>query len=443
MAKDPNIDRKIRESFESAEFKAPEGIWQALDQSMSAGESQMDQKVKDSFEAQNAAAPESVWEGINRQLTIDKAWKGIDSYLNRQRLYRVLGRVAAILLLLFSIGWWWSNTGPSKAIVDEPTPMHSEEQIQKSDQPQEMLAPSELSHSPINGNQEQPANAKEPSFVLSPISGGNGSKGIALHANQQIGANADAEQVLLTEQSSDDAISQAELELKDWFDLGLEMPSLVLMERDFEPKPQFRTHPKTRFKAWQMGLRYSWQRDYLSNSLFRESLDPRSLVRSNAVYSSAISAELYYRLNPTWSVNLMWQQSRDWVFHYNTYEEGQYVDRKLELNYRRIGIGLNHHFRFGPQSKWPVLSMGVQPYYGFLNQATEAGINQTGSYTDAWGMELRIGQEWKSGDLLLYYGLATDFSLNNLYKGTDRIPADFNRTLYRSWGLYIGTRYGF
>lgn len=443
MAKDPNIDRKIRESFESAEFKAPEGIWQALDQSMSADESQMDQKVKDSFEAQNTAAPESVWEGINRQLTIDKAWKGIDSYLNRQRLYRVLGRVAAVLLLLFSIGWWWSNTGASEAIVDEPAPINPKEQIQNSGHYQEELQQSDESPEPINTNQEQSFDTEEPSLFASPNSEGHSLKDIDLNPHQQLEANADAKPILIADQSLDRELSQAELELRDWFDLGLEMPSLVLKERDFEPKPQFRTHPKTRFKAWQIGLRYSWQRDYLSNSLFRESLDPRSLVRSNAVYSSAISAELYYRLNPTWSVNLMWQQSRDWVFHYNTYEEGQYVDRKLELNYRRIGIGLNHHFRFGPQSKWPVLSLGVQPYYGFLNKASEAGINQAGSYADAWGMELKIGQEWKSGDLVLYYGLATDFSLNNLYKGTDRIPADFNRTLYRSWGLYIGTRYGF
>tara|TARA_B100001115_G_scaffold173784_1_gene158222 strand:- start:1475 stop:2806 length:1332 start_codon:yes stop_codon:yes gene_type:complete len=443
MAKDPNIDRKIRESFESAEFKAPEGIWQALDQSMSADESQMDQKVKVSFEAQNAAAPESVWEGINRQLTIDKAWNGINAYLNRQHLYRVLGRVAAVLLLLFSMGWWWTNSRASEPIANEPASNYYEEQIQIPDQQQEELPQSDESRLPINTNQEQSVETEKASFYATPASAGIGSMGKANNTLQGIEVNAETEPILLAAQSRDNEMWDANLEARDWFDLGLEKPSLVLKERDFEPKPQFRTHPKARFKAWQVGLRYSWQRDYLSNSLYRESLDPRSLVRSNAVYSSAISAELYYRLNPTWSVNLMWQQSRDWVFHYNTYEEGQYVDRKLELNYRRIGIGLNHHFRFGPRSKWPVLSLGVQPYYGFLNQASEAGINQTGSYADAWGMELKIGQEWKSGDLVLFYGLATDFSLNNLYQGTDRIPADFNRTLYRSWGLYIGTRYGF
>ncbi|WP_421754133.1 hypothetical protein [Croceimicrobium sp.] len=438
MAKDPNIDQKIRDSFEAADLKAPEGIWQAMDRSMSSDESQMDQKVRDSFAEQDSSAPESVWEGINRQLTIDKAWKGIDSYLNRQRLYRVLSRVAAVLLLLFSIGWWWSSTVDSKSIGDESAPINHEELNQNPDQINNVTAPSDESLIPLDRSPKQPAETKEAGLYAFQNSNGNG-----LHTNQSIVASADDEQILLAEQSRDAEVLEAELELRDWFDLGLEKPSLLLKQRDFEPKPLFRTHPKKRFKAWQLGLRYSWQRDYLSNSLYRESLDPRSLVRSNAVYSNAISAELYYRLNPDWSLNLMWQQSRDWVFHYNTYEEGQYVDRKLELNYRRIGIGLNHHFRFGPQSKWPVLSLGVQPYYGFLHQAQEAGLNRTESYGDAWGMELKVGQEWKSGDLVLYYGLMTDFSLNNLYRGTDRIPADFNKTLYRSWGLYIGTRYGF
>jgi hypothetical protein len=103
MDNSDHIERKIKEGFEGANHKAPEGLWSAINDGLGAKTSIIDEKIKSSFEHNDQRAPNTIWIKIDKQLTIDKGWRKVYAYLRLQTYYKWTKRVAALLVFLFLV----------------------------------------------------------------------------------------------------------------------------------------------------------------------------------------------------------------------------------------------------------------------------------------------------------------------------------------------------
>ncbi len=431
MANSKKTDKKIRESFESTAPKAPQGIWDAMEGQLPE-ENALDQQLKDAFEKDFKAAPEQVWQGINRQLSIDRAWVGINRYLNWQIAYRWTARVAALILLLIGLQWWSGFNEESNPLIQIDLREESQESIRGKANTLSRRAASIQSSSPVN--QEASTNSQ-------------GS------ANQRFVSISNAEENEVAEVSREDfyvlpldSIEESRIQLypREIKSINFNRPILGLFAFHSNPEEETKSEQKAIIRSnatWEVGFEYSFNQDFLSNNIYRESQDPRSLIRANSVYSHNYKAFLRYNPNQQWSFSLSYQPQRSFRLDYNTYREGQFVAEDMALEFHRIGLGLDHRIPLGSaRSPW-FLNLGLEPYYGLLSNAEYLGNDISSNYSDAWGMEMRIGQEWSSGSMILAYGLKTDFNFNNVFVGDARIPASFDRTLYRSWALFLSARY--
>lgn len=449
MARDKDLDKEIRDSFESSAPKAPQDMWSALAGSLSAEEELLDQKLKESFESEASAAPEAVWQGINRQLTIDKAWVGINRYLNRKAIYKWSARIAAILLLAFGAFWFSdsianSSESPNYIRLDLRDQASSPKLKPEAQAGQKAVSPIEEKKPRASSINAQSDNSSTEASGADQVIASNS---ISNQAESNVERNPTIDDASAPEITNRSAISNlseaAPPALRNWHKLAFNLPSLNL-NGSFSPLPTF-NKPKNPHRGkrskWELGFEYSFNRDFLSNNVARESQDPRSLVKSNAVYSNNYKIVMHYRWHPQWTVKLGFQPQRNMVLNYNTYREGQYVEDELSLNFHRLGLGLEHHINMGSSTGPWRLNLGVEPYYAYLSGAHNLEKNLSPFYRDSYGMQFRLGQEFMSRSFILSYGLETDFNFNNLYRGNGRIPADFDQTLYRSWGFYVGLRY--
>ena len=164
---DQHLDRKLRESYQAQQAKAPEGLWARLeeqlpdqtdallDQKLKEGDlqrpvvkapqalwnsiaeelpndlpidAQLDEKVKTSYNIQNQPAPNKVWKAVSRQLNIDKTWERIELALDTRARWnwwalRSLQTivVAALALLLLRACEQEQHPATPIAVSDAPT----------------------------------------------------------------------------------------------------------------------------------------------------------------------------------------------------------------------------------------------------------------------------------------------------------------------------------
>jgi hypothetical protein len=77
---------------------APNAIWSTISDEL--GKSKVDSAVKESFEAQYDKAPELVWERVQDQLDVDRVWTRIASKISIRKYGYLLRNVAILLILL-------------------------------------------------------------------------------------------------------------------------------------------------------------------------------------------------------------------------------------------------------------------------------------------------------------------------------------------------------
>lgn len=434
MDRNKDIDAKIRESFEAAEHKAPDGLWAAMDQKLDSDALNLDKQVKHSFEAIEENAPDAIWAGINRQLTIDTAWKGINAYLNRRLFYLWSTRIAALLLLSFGIGYWvWNQAPKQEETRFETAPV---------DKGQISTAPKLAPLTSVDATSAEKTSIPKTTAPQKTVNEKQSTLKAAVELPKQA-ANAPQGKLSLVDSIPNLKEADWRLETKSWQLFDRQALNHRLRKPLFTAISRRKAQRKTTFKHWELGLLYSYNRDFLSNSIYRESLDPRSLIASSAVYSHNVSLDLKYRFNPRWLLRFQWQPSRDLHLRYNTYAEGQYIGKELQLNFSQYGLGFEHHLPMAIGRQRFNMVLGAQATYGQFNRAQNFSGRIDERYQDAYGLQFNLGQDWHSGPLVLSYGLRTDFNFNNLYRGHGAIPAAFDRTWYRSWGLYIGSYYRF
>jgi len=111
-ALDEQLDQKVKKGFEQQKAVLPVGLWDSIADGLETEEvldETIDQKVKEGFEQQTVhKAPASVWRNVRRQLNIDKTWTKVQQELDvrpvvtdwRKRMLQFVSAAAVLLLFL-------------------------------------------------------------------------------------------------------------------------------------------------------------------------------------------------------------------------------------------------------------------------------------------------------------------------------------------------------
>lgn len=446
MAKrEQNIDRIIREGFQSGAPKAPAGLWERLSEDLD--QHQLDQKLREAYQDEAPKAPEALWSNIDRQLNIDRVWLGIKKALDRQLLLR-WSAVAAVLMLLAL--WLWPNFNAQDPTLrlsppQSTVPADKEPDIAKPEQRPEFMQ----NASSQNESSEEESSALNQEQQADP-------------ANLKTGSDAPPAKVNSLITSISDRLPLALPVLEDTNHLAqfrfLPMPTLRAWQRfrwedeqgpflDFHPHYDKIPSKRSESKPWQFGLRLMYERVQIDNNIHRQSLDPNSLVAEDQ------RAVLNYELFTRWSISDRQRLELSYAFNeglsqqYARYGEGKLLQEELTLSFNRFAMLYAYQIPLKKSPGASRLEIAGGPFAAFLSKANLNSplgrADLSAEYGNNYGLQFRIGQEVSAADLVLSYGLQGRFGLTNLYRGTANIPAIFDHTRSTNLGLYLGVGYKF
>ena len=547
-----NLDDLIKSSFDRISKGAPDSLWGKLSSSLdSEAESPqstekdlshnlLDTKVKESFSSLNGKVPRHVWTAINRQLNIEKVWKGISSELDKTKpLFwsRTWTAAAVLLLLLLSTGTFVLLSkdavipeiadGPEKGISktgESIIAFGSKEDIEGGDKAKEQKArtfslPAILEKESIHTFQsaaakdnfdkrdrkkgfEEENNAfhqkkkfhapkengsigyakesflfisKQGSTLVSPSVSliGNTPEDKKLSDNSSYAKGATKDLNESPSQIVDEtknftlgtAVELSKKQLSTNNILSLKVNSLPIIPEENTILPKVETTPLDTLPVQQTALEPSqdknegkvlnirnfeagpvwvYHNSWLLNNETRNSFDENSLISTAPTYKQNWGLTFNYNLpgigtlaTEVHFINKVGQQ-------YKMYREGEYLKKELELQYRKIYIQYQRNLikRGKGIPSWFTVKAGV--YGGTLQEKLGEIRQEESRYASFdYGFRLALGQENKLGRITLGYGLSTERGLKNVFMGTERLPATYNKTYIQNFGTYLNVRYAF
>lgn len=133
------------------------------------------------------------------------------------------------------------------------------------------------------------------------------------------------------------------------------------------------------------------------------------------------------------------------------YEAGHSIAKEIQFGYYKLGLSGVFKKKMLKKSKLPVTNNFVLGVYGGWLRSGELIVDQE--------LVSDISNDYRNGDFGLVGGYELSFlagnhfaiapgfryhqGLMNIYKGTEEVPAEFNRTLNTSFELNLGLRYLF
>jgi hypothetical protein len=452
MAESDNIERTIKEGFESVQHKAPENLWSDISESLFNNSTALDKKVKSSFLGNNANAPEGIWFNIDKQLTIDRGWMKVHNLLQRRTFYKWTKRIAAFLIFLFLFAPEVKNgfSDLESAKFSQKNNDRLPKDIQKiASREQDKLAEKALfenlfnesqtkdSDKMLNKQQTNLATIVSEKEVLSSVS--NAEKLTLKSSYIEKDLPMKTESTPLNHGHKDDFIDFQNihpLPLKSLISLPLTINQTELV--DIEN----RTPRETKFE---FGLYTALNSTSIINNATRRAFDAKSLVAYNPSLKSNLGFQFIYHFNANHSLasTAMHAGVRQ---SYNKYSNGSLNEEVLNLNFIRLQTLYQFKYkRFNTQKS--MFNIKVGPYFGFRtksdfkinNQVQTEALDYFNSYD--LGLTLQVGHSVEWSKLILDYGLTMDKGLTNLYRGTDFVPASFDRTTLLGIGTYVSLRY--
>ena len=472
MAKSTNIEQKIKESFESVQHKAPENLWLNINNRLSGNTNELDNKVKSSFETNTDKAPEGIWESIDKQLTIDKGWIRVHKLLQRRTFFKWTKRVAAFIIFLFFVTPEYgdrfsgsreefnNNTNYFTAKVTEPNTALNKGKDIRTERFNSESGSDDINNTDFSKKKESyadnnlPTKFSEPSqsylikqkdgFQLTKEVISTSEKGMAVITQDFSKSRQNKYENLTSEWNSEDKSRSdltelavmATLPIKSVRPLKAFAENLELIEINIElPK-----ETKVEF-----GLYTALNSTSIINNATRRAFDAKSLVAYNPSLGSNLGFQFVYHFNANHSLASAVMQAGVRQ-SYNKYSNGSLNEEGINLNFMRLQTLYQFkHKRFHTQKS--MFNMKVGPYFGFMtksdfkiNNQVQTEVLDNFNVYDI-GLTLQVGHSVEWSKLILDYGLNMDKGLTNLYRGTDFVPASFDRTTLLGIGTYVSLRY--
>lgn len=461
MAKSNNIEQKIKESFESVEHKAPKNLWSNISDGLYENATEIDNKVKSSFESSTDKAPEGIWAGIDKQLTIDKGWTKVRSLLQRRTFYKWTKRVAAFLIFLFFVTPQYGDRLPdTKGELNNNTVSIAESGSQantgkaqkekvKTERFSEKSSSAQANNTDSSDKEENiasnilPAKSNKPLINSKENTENTYSKGSNhISESEQTKKETLASQTEKKEEKSnlDEIDSQvlAGLPIKSVRHLKTNNENSELIDNNVElPKET----------KYEFGLFTALNTTALVNNRTKRAFDSRSLVAFNPTVGTNLGLQFVYHFKEKHSVvsNLTYATIHQ---SYESYSGGSFNEESLEINFVRLqGMYQFKYKRFDISKTAFNLKFG--PYLGYMTSSSysindepkEEPLDDLSNYD--FGITLQLGQSYEFNKFVLDYGINMDKGLTNLYKGTEKVPASFDRSTILGLGGYISFRYKF
>lgn len=471
MSDKRNIEDKIRESFEGMNRKAPKDIWENLNEKL-VNEDALNKKVKESFEDSEVSAPKQVWEGINKQLNIDSAWKGVKRMLIWRTIVRRSRRFAALILLLLFFGWGGSQffkQYPERFTLSE---VKTEKLINQKDNQEQKHTPTTIKESAKlqkgkgeNSNQNNPQQPESKisteEFVgTAPSTDKNAVKGEEFASAALTVENAVTKSnlfqnrntmLLIDEKETAKKANEQELAVLQQIPM---LPAKMIMDSSTNLQileiacledSVFKEKNRKRFEV---GLIYSYNQTTLFNNETRKSFDEQSLVSSEASYAGNFGISGLFRFSQRHGITANGYMKSGMKQHYKTYLEGQYTEKDIRLDYRKLAVAYQHNIMSNIPLMETSFTVNGGVYYAWLKKGTSSYNGVINTVTDNFanndfGILVQAGQEVTKGSFVLSYGFNLERGLKNIFAGDGKTPADFDVTTAFSIGGYLSTRYKF
>lgn len=434
MAKDKDIDKKIRDSAEKMNFSAPADLWGKFSEKLSGSNTDinLDNKIKESIESLTGNVPPKIWTGINRQLNIDIVWKQICKELDKKEGYclRRVSGIAALLVLLSGIAYFLHTREGVFLSNNFGNAYHVENSINKN------ITPETKESTEIYGSNK-----------VEPID--NELRGNDRDINNPAGAfNIKSSRHIIEEETP--VVYPAEDSLFPLqpltFTFHTNMP-----ERELINNYQIIIEDSANFpqrKSFGVGVTFSYNNTWIIDQDTKNSFGETSLTSTSKTYAAAygLIMNYYFRNQNALTSELLINSGLRQ--EYGLYDEGRYYNKKTELNYYKIALQyqLSGAQRSGLISSRYSFKAGM--YCGYLKNQFDyynsVVVIENTIYKDIdYGIKLGLGSEQEWNNVVIAYGLNTEYGLMNIYKGTDKIPAGFNHTTPLSIGAYLNLMYKF
>ncbi|WP_225000387.1 PorT family protein [Cesiribacter sp. SM1] len=199
---------------------------------------------------------------------------------------------------------------------------------------------------------------------------------------------------------------------------------------------------RNRFEA---GPVLVYHNSWLLNNETKNSYNKNSLIATDPTYKQNWGVVLNYRLGQNsllaTEMHLVGRVGQQ----YKMYQQGEYLRKELELRYYKLYLQYQQNFlRWGQHvPNWLTAKAGV--YGGYLeSKQGEIRLQEHSQYDRFdYGLRLAVGQETRLGGLIIGYGFSAERGLHNVFRGTERLPSEFNKTYILNFGSYLNLRYSF
>ena len=388
---------------------------------------------KNRIESNEPELPADTWGNIRDQLDIDSSWQAIERHLNKKAVKITAFRtVAAAGLLLFVMAGIYrgflindDKAGRqviSENIIPEPHQYQQPERTKHGVPAEERAVPAEdLSKS-----------AKE---LFSPS--GSRNKGRYADQGRHEDNNTKRPQLALA------SLKPAETDLavapdKTKTDIIIRLANTSQKHRAPKNRPAF--------KKFYIGTTGQLSNTWLMNDKTASAFKSTSLVSTNASYGSNFGiytgTNLLNNLDLQLDLNILATNKQE----YNEYRNGHYITTDMHFNYSQMAISFRYYLN---SSKFMEGEHGVNfgAYMGYLHNATQEIEGQSlyigDSYNDLdYGLVLAYEYIFPlQGSLGIGTGFRAYYGLNNIYAGSENIPAYLNVTSNASVNITLSLKY--
>lgn len=187
-----------------------------------------------------------------------------------------------------------------------------------------------------------------------------------------------------------------------------------------------------------------YNNSWLLNNETKSSYDKNSLIATDLTYKQNWGLVLNYRFSKQSILSSEIHIASKAGQQYKMYQQGEYLRKGLELRYYKLYLQYQRNFLKYGKIIPSCLSVQAGVYGGYLHSKRGEIRQEESKYANTdYGLKLALGQEHDLKRFTLGYGVRAERGLTNIFRGTDRLPAEFNKTYILNLGTYINMRYAF
>ncbi len=467
MDKKKNIENKIKETFERQNKTAPSDLWNKLSDSLpdSKSDKHIEEKIKNVFEKTDQSAPPFVWDNVNKQLNIDKVWNKINKELDRKPVIYWRNIASVILfLLLISAGVYRYNKGVedkalAESLMDQTSTDNktvlaktsSLKDVKEKNGNNSILHEKAVISGNKNSNKEIPFKKNNRSkSVVNAIAQKN-IKTISTNQNNVTELNYQfVAETDLVANDSDSIEPVLPVNLNSIISYPIfinnQEPDIAVVLNDIAP---IENNTSIKQKRVEIGITCSYNNTWILNSETQQAFEANSLTRTSLAFAASYGVVAAYNISKNSALSTeLYINSRSQQ-KYGEFIEGKYYDHTLQFNYTKLTLLYQLNLNQSAQRRIPskfTFKTGIYGSYlrNFTHVYNQSIDVQQNKYTkNDYGLKFAIGQEKKINDLIIGYGINSEYGLNNNFAGNGFMPAAFDVTKNALVGPYFCLKYSF